>query len=259
MEDQIKKRIALTPSFVQDSIAEEYTIDSIIQIRENFLGDDRDKTEILKNIIGLVILKDIKIEQIKEVLEEALKLKEKESNQVALIILCNILHPIKDFFPGIEDQIVKLGGEVPKPLPKKNNEQLLKREEEMEEMKAEEKKIEVEKMKDTIVNMPVKDLVINYPMVESQVIGSQESIMVKGSDIPMKPIIKFWMKDYLEKMGFYKHSNLERVQYVYHDKNTRKMNEEERRQLGLVLKSLDEEIDLPLSTRTQKIDFGKIE
>ncbi len=259
MSEKSKNRFQALPSFVTDNLYADHSLEAITEIRERYLGGDLDKNKILKDIIALTVLKDIKIEQIKEVLEEALKLKEKESNQVALIILCNILHPIKDFFPGIEDQIVKLGGEVPKPLPKKNNEQLLKREEEMEEMKAEEKKIEVEKMKDTIVNMPVKDLVINYPMVESQVIGSQESIMVKGSDIPMKPIIKFWMKDYLEKMGFYKHSNLERVQYVYHDKNTRKMNEEERRQLGLVLKSLDEEMDLPLSTRTQKIDFGKIE
>jgi hypothetical protein len=59
-------------------------------------------------------------------------------------------------------------------------------------------------------------------------------------------------------MGYYRHSNLERVQYVYHDKNTREMNEEERKQLNLILKSVDEGTSLPYSTRMGKIDFGRV-
>ena len=96
-----------------------------------------------------------------------------------------------------------------------------------------------------------------YPIVGEQQIGSQESIELKSMPAPMKPIIKFWLKDYKEKMGHYQHSNLERVQYAYHDKNTKNMNEEERRQLNLIFKSVDEGISLPYSTRLKKIDFSK--
>ena len=74
----------------------------------------------------------------------------------------------------------------------------------------------------------------------------------------MKPLVKYWLKDYQEKMDYVWHSNIDRAHYVYQDKNTKNMNEEERRQLNLVLKSLDEKISLPYSTRMKKIDFSKV-
>lgn len=258
MEDQLRKRISMMPEFIRDSISEDYTVDAIISIREKFLNDDRDKTEMLKNIIGLVIVKDLKMEQIAEALEEAFGLSKEDTNRITLIILTRIFYPISDYFPGIEDEIIKLGGEIPKTKPITFNQQLIKREEEMEAISEEEERKEEEAEKDMIVNLPIRELVKQYSKVEDQQIGTQESIMVQNSDVPMKPLVKYWIRDYLEKTGYHEHSNLDRVQYVYHDKNTKSMNEEERRQLGLVLKSLDEELPLPYSTKTGKIDFSKI-
>lgn len=258
MKEEIRQSLKATPNFVQDSIYEDYTTDAISEIREKYLENDKERVESLKNITGLAILKDIKLEEIKDRIQNDLVLDDQSSKEISLIILTKIFYPIKDFFPGIEDEILKLGGEIPKEAPKKSSEQLLKREEEMGEMSEAEKREEAEKMKDTIIKMSIKDLIKNYPIVESQQIGSQESIVVQGMDVPMKPVIKFWIRDYLEKMGYNRHYNLDRVSYIYHDKNTRNMNEEERRQLGLVLKSLDEEISLPFSTKKQKIDFSKV-
>ena len=116
---------------------------------------------------------------------------------------------------------------------------------------------ERERMADTIIQKSVEELVKEFPVVGEQQIGSQNAIKLKSMPVPMKPLVKFWLKDYKEKMGYYQHSNLERVQYVYHDKNTKNMNEEERRQLNLILKSVDEGISLPYSTRMKKIDFSK--
>jgi len=117
---------------------------------------------------------------------------------------------------------------------------------------------ERERMADTIVNDNIGNLMVNFPESGEMVIGSQNSISVKGMILDMKPMIKYWIQDYKEKMGYYNHSNLERVQYVCHDKNTRNMNEEERRQLNLILKSADEEIQLPYSTKRKKIDFSLV-
>ncbi|MFZ2970117.1 MAG: hypothetical protein WA063_03145 [Minisyncoccia bacterium] len=260
MIEQSKNRFQTIPSFISDNLYEDYSLEAITEIRKKYLGGDLEKNKTLKDIIALTVLKDIKIEQVLDVVEEGLKLDKTKAKEVAIIILCRILYPIKDYFPGIEDEILKLGGEIPKEIPKRLNEQLLRREEEMEAMNEEEKREESERMKDVIVNMPIQDLVKNYPAVESQQIGSQPSIVVQGMEgVSMKPVIKFWIKDYLEKMGYHQHSNLDRVSYVYHDKNTKNMNEEERRQLGLVLKSLDEGIELPFSTKKGKIDFGMIE
>ena len=127
----------------------------------------------------------------------------------------------------------------------------------MERMKEEEEEKKRKILADTIISKSIKDLVDRFPVAGEQQIGSQESIKLKSMASPMKPLIKYWLKDYREKMGYYRHSNIERVQYVYHDRNTKNMNEEERRQLNLVLKSVDEGISLPYSTKIKKIDFSK--
>jgi hypothetical protein len=257
MKDELVEKLKFVPLFVQNSIDEDYTTDAIIKMRKKYLQNDKDLTEILKNTIGLTILKDIKIEQLVDAVKEDLKLSGKEAKEVALIILTEILYPIKDYFPGIEDEILKLGGEIPKEKPKQLTEQLLKREEEMERMTELKEEEEKKRMADTIIQKSVEELVKEFPVVGEQQIGNQEAIELKSMPVPMKPLIKYWLKDYKEKMGYYQHSNLERVQYVYHDKNTKNMNEEERRQLNLILKSVDEGISLPYSTRMKKIDFSK--
>ncbi len=259
MKKEIKDKIRKTlPAFVSDNLYSDYSSDAIGKIIDKYEAYDEEKMDNLKDIIGLTTLKEIKIEELFDFIKK-LELDEKKAKEIALIILCEILYPIRDYFSGIEDEILKLGGEIPKEAPKKSSEQLLKREQEMEAMGEEEERLEEERVKDIIVNSPIEDLVKNYPVVENQQIGAQESILVQGMDVPMKPVIKYWIKDYFEKMGYHTHSNLDRVQYVYHDKNTRNMNEEERRQLGLVLKSLDEGMELPYSTKKQKIDFGMTE
>ncbi|MDF1498194.1 MAG: hypothetical protein P1P85_02465 [Patescibacteria group bacterium] len=257
MDNQKPNRFQSLPSFVLDSIYEDYSLDAITRIRKEYLENDLDRNEILKGIIGYAILKDIKIEKLVEAIKEGLKLNDNKSIEVVLIILTEIFYPIKDYFPGIEDEILKLGGEIPKEKPKQFQEQLLKREEEMETMQKQEEDEEKERMADTIISGKIEDLIKKYPIVGEQIIGSQDSIELKSKPVSMKPIIKFWLEDYREKMGYYQHSNIERAQYVYHDKNTKNMNEEERRQLNLILKSVDEGMLLPYSTRIKKIDFSK--
>jgi len=259
MSSETKNRFKSLPSFVLDNIYEDRSLDAITKIRKEYLKGDLEKNNVIKDIIALTILKDAKIEQLFTVIKEALKLDDKTAREIALIILCEILYPIKDYFPGIEDEILKLGGEIPKEKPKKLDAQLLKRTKEMEAMQEAKEKEEEAKMADTIINETIEDLIKKYPKVGEQVIGSQEAIEIKGMPLPMKPLVKYWLKDYQEKMDYVWHSNIDRAHYVYHDKNTRNMNEEERRQLNLILKSLDEKITLPYSTRMKKIDFSKIE
>ena len=256
-EDTLKRIKKTVPDFVWDGLNEDYATDAIIKIREAYKLD-QNSVDAITNLIGLTILKDIKIEELFSSVKKELNLDDKIANEITLIILCEILYPIKDYFPGIEDEILKLGGEIPKIKPKKMSGQMMKRDEEMEEMKEREERKEAERLADTIIEEPIQDLIKKYPEVGEQQIGSQKAIVIKEMPIPMKPLIKYWMSDYLEKMGRYEHSNIDRVQYVYHDKNTRTMNDEERRQLNLILKSLDEGIALAYSTRLKKIDFSKM-
>jgi hypothetical protein len=257
MKKEIKDKIKNTlPAFVLDNLYSDYSADAIGKIIDDYIRDE-ETMDNLKDIIGLIVLKEIKIEEVFDFIKK-LGLDDRKAKDVTSIVLCEILFPMKDFFPGIEDVIVKLGGEIPKTMPVTIDQQMLKREKEMEEMEEAEEREQEEAEKDMMVSLPITELTKAYPQVESQRIGSQESIIVQGSDVPMKPEIKYWMKDYMEKAGYRTHSNLDRVSYVYHDKNTKNMNEEERRQLGLILKSFDEEIPLPYSTKHGKIDFSKI-
>lgn len=259
MKDEIRDKFKTLPDFVLDSIYENYTTEAITKIREEYLKDDDNRSEELKNVIGLTVLKDIRVEQLFEIVKEGLKLDEEDARDVALIIFIEILYPINSYFPGIEDEILKLDGKIPKERSKQLTEQLLKREEAMERMKEVEEEKKRKIMANTTVSKAIENLISKFPVVGEQQIGNQESIKLKSMVSPMKPLIKYWLKDYREKMGYYRHSNIERVQYVYHDKNTKNMNEEERRQLNLILKSVDEKILLPYSTKNKKIDFSKIE
>ena len=251
--DRIRKG---SPDFVWDGLNEDYATDAIIKIRETYKFD-QNYIDMITDTIGLIVLKDISIEDLSFSIKKELNLDDKTTKEITLIVLTEILYPIKDYFLGIEDEILKLGGEVPKMKPKKMSGQMLKRDEEMEEMQEQKEREEAERLADTIIEESIGDLIKKFPGVGEQQIGSQKSITIKEMPIPMKPLVKYWISDYLEKMGHFEHSNIDRVKYVYHDKNTRKMNDEERRQLNLVLKSLDEGIALAYSTRRKKIDFSK--
>jgi len=253
--DRIRKG---SPDFVWEGLSDDCATEAVIRVRETYKFN-QEKVNIITDLVGLLTLKDIKIEDLFSSLKKELNLDDKTANEITLIILCEILHPIKDYFPGIEDEILKLGGEVPKVKSKKLDEQFLKREDEMERMQKEEERKEAERLADTIIEKPIENLIKEYPEVGNQQIGSQKAITIEAMSVPMKPLVKYWMQDYLEKMGHFEHSNIDRVKYVYHDKNTRTMNDEERRQLNLILKSLDEGVALPYSTRMKKIDFSKIE
>ena len=256
MQSKYLKRIRKIPEFAQEVLGGEIYIANE-KIQKNCGIDDK-KMLILSDIKAMILLKDMRIEDLFSSIKKELNLDDKTANEITLIILCEILYPIKDYFPGIKDEILKLGGEVPKVEPKKMSGQMIKRDEEMEEIQEEEKRKEEEEMKDTIIEKPIGDLIKEFPEVGEQQIGSQKAIIIKDMPVPMKPLVKYWMQDYLEKMGNFEHSNIDRVKYVYHDKNTRTMNDEERRQLNLILKSLDEKISLTYSTRMKKIDFSKM-
>ncbi len=258
MDSEIRKRLKSVPQFVRDAMYEDCVDGAMGKIINDYAKDDKGKLEAIKNTIGLTILKDIRIEDLFKVIKEALRMDDKTAREITLIILTEILYPIKDYFPGIEDEILKLGGEVPKTKSRKMNAQLLKRTEAMEAMEEAKEREEEIRMADTIINKTIENLIKEYPKIGEQVIGSQEAIEIEGMPLPMKPLVKYWLKDYQEKMDYVWHSNIDRAHYVYQDKNTKDMNEEERRQLNLILKSLDEKILLPYSTRLKKIDFSKI-
>ena len=263
MNAEIRNRLNQLPDNIIDSSLSDQASDAILLVWKQYLGDGTEKLDMFKNIVGLVFLKDIKIEQLPLALKEAFGFDEETVKKISLLVLCEMIYPVKDYFPGVEDEILKLGGELPKESVKeiqkeKDLQQFTSREEAISDMLDKEKEEEDERTKDAVVYGKIEELIKQFPEIGDTVIGIQSSITLK--DMPdMKPMIKYWIQDYKDKVGIYNHSNLDRVQYVCHDKNTREMNDEERRQLNLVVKSVDKEIDLPYSPQLKRIDFSLIE
>jgi hypothetical protein len=259
MREELRDKIRNSfPETLFDHLYSEQTYEAIGSIITEYLHGDEMKIELMKDIIGLVTLREIKIEDLAVEIAIRLQVPAEVAKDISLIMLREIFFPVKDFFPGIEDAILNLGGEVPKETVRTVGEQLLKREEEIEELERQKEAEEKERLADTIITEEIEALMEKFPEVGETLIGGQKSIAVKGLEMEMKPMIKYWIRDYREKTGNYRHTNLERVQYVCHDTNTRSMNDEERRQLNLVLKSVDKEISLPYSTKRKKIDFSLV-
>lgn len=250
------ERLRKLPEFVQDVFGgDDYLVNDRIAQKYNLAEE---MFGALMDIKFQILLKDVKLEEISEKIQKNLGVGKKIADEITLILLQETYYPAKDFFPGIEDEILKLGGEIPKEKPKIANISFLKREDEMDEMQEQEekKRMEEERMADAIIYDSIENLMKNYPQAGEHVIGDQKAIEIKNMPVPMKPMVKYWIEDYREKMGYRYHSNIDRMQYVYHDKNTKAMNEEERRQLNLILKSLDEGLSLPFSVKRKKIDFS---
>ena len=256
--DEMMKKVRLLPDFVCEALLMNEGVYVNLEIIEKYEMNDEQRRSML-DLSLKVIFKELTIENLPKSIEKELKTDKETASHIALDLLIKKFYLARSYFPGIDDMILKLGGRIPKEKPRKLAQQLLKRENEMEVMKEKEKVEEKQRLADTIISKPIVDILKEFPIVGKQQIGNQESIILKSKDVPIKPLIKYWMEDYREKMGQYRHSNIQRVQYVYHDKNTKNMNEEERRQLNLILKSVDEKIPLPYSTRMEKIDFSKMD
>lgn len=252
----LMQKIRLLPDYVCDRLFMGAGVEANISIAKDFNLSDQQSSEMM-DLVMQIVFKEIKIEDLAIELEKRLLISEDVAKEIALALLTRKLYLAKDFFPGIGDEIIKLGGEVPGGIVAVNFvEQINRREEEIEAMQRQEEEEREQEMAVATVYGKIAELLVKFPDLGEQLIGSQNSIEVSGLPIPMKPMIRYWVHDYKEKTGHGNHSNLERVQYVCHDKNTRSMNSEERRQLMLILKSADSEIDLPYSPKLKKIDFS---
>jgi len=260
MNVEINDRLNQLPDKVRDHTLGDQASDAILRVWKEYLGGDRDKLDKLKDIVGMALLKDIKIEQISVVLREMFAFDDNMAAEASVLLLREMFHPIKEYFPGTDEEIVRLGGEVPVEVARdKATQQFTSREEEIEDMLDQQAKEEEEMSQQEIVYGNIEDLIRQFPDVGTMVIGTQNAISLKGMP-DMKPMIKYWIQDYKDKVMVYAdHSNMDRVQYVCHDKNTRNMNDEERRQLNLIAKSVDGETELPYSRKLKKIDFSLIQ
>ena len=83
MKKKILDKIRNTvPNFVFDSLYEDYTIDAVGKIREEYAENNDDKMNKLKDIIGLVVLKEINIEKLSGSIKKELDIDNKVTKEI---------------------------------------------------------------------------------------------------------------------------------------------------------------------------------
>lgn len=109
-----------------------------------------------------------------------------------------------------------------------------------------------------ILSLSLKKALGRYPKIINERITDAD-IVFRGSDGPSVPSIKNWITAYHQEMGSGTHEPFERSQFLFHNENTAKFTARERNVLSEILRSLDEESELPINTDTQSIDLATIE
>jgi hypothetical protein len=80
-------------------------------------------------------------------------------------------------------------------------------------------------------------------------------VELRGSDELEDPTIKNWIQDYITHLGYGKHSQMDRTQYLFHSENGKNLSSQDREKLGIILKSFDENIPLPVDEENEEIVF----
>jgi hypothetical protein len=86
---------------------------------------------------------------------------------------------------------------------------------------------------------------------------TNSKIVVKGQNDPVRPTIFNWLRAYRDELGVGAHDAVARGQFLFHSLNGKGLSSDERDQVGLLLKSLDENTPLTIDAGRQEVVFRK--
>ncbi len=109
-----------------------------------------------------------------------------------------------------------------------------------------------------MVRLSLKKAVEKYPRIMNERVTDSD-IVFRGSDGPVIPSVKNWITAYHQEMGSGTHEPYERSEFLFHNKSAMSLSQRERTVLSEVLRSLDEESELPINPETQSIDLLQLE
>ncbi len=84
---------------------------------------------------------------------------------------------------------------------------------------------------------------------------TNSKIVVKGQNDPVRPTIFNWLRAYRDELGVGAHDAVARGQFLFHSLNGKGLSSEEREQVGMILKSLDENMPLSVDVERQEVVF----
>ena len=103
----------------------------------------------------------------------------------------------------------------------------------------------------------IREIVERYPKIANLEITSRY-IEPRNSEDLEDPTIKNWVHDYVSHLGYAQHTQMQRTEYLFHSKNGMNLSSPDREKLGMILKSFDENIPLPIDEENGEIVFDLV-
>lgn len=108
------------------------------------------------------------------------------------------------------------------------------------------------------IQTTISEALRTYPQIGEQTITS-EKLELKSFPYPVRPSINNWISDYTFTVGFNNTNPMIRGNYLFRNKNTERLTEEERNRLSQILKSLDENTPVSIDEANKTVMFLKME
>lgn len=212
----------------------------------------KEKIPLLAQIVGLVILKDIPLNNLSTVLGKNFPVDEEVARQIAIEIAIKQFLPIRSHLTDTENFIRLLGGQLPQvmpSLPQRKKDQPF----------SSPSPATAAPPPETIVQTDVATAINERPEIANQNI-TEKPLKLSDSEGLRLPNIKNWLTDWRQYKGRFPQQDiaLSRMKYLYEGSNGKNLNEAERVIVGALLKSLDEYTRLPFSQKTGLLLTNKL-
>lgn len=104
------------------------------------------------------------------------------------------------------------------------------------------------------VKLPLLKAMSEYKHVADQIITS-EKIKLRHSQELVRPTLSNWIRSYREELGIGFHEPVQRGNFLFQTVNGRKLTNEDRAKLNLILKSIEEGFPLDIDPKKEEIVF----
>lgn len=106
------------------------------------------------------------------------------------------------------------------------------------------------------VRLPLLKAMGEYRHLSEQLLTG-EKIKLKSSMEPQRPTLSNWLKSYREELGIGFHEPVLRGNFLFQSQNGKRLSNNDRARLNLVLKSIEEDFPLEIDTEHQAILFPR--
>ena len=105
-----------------------------------------------------------------------------------------------------------------------------------------------------VVSLPLLQALSKYEQLGNQLI-TNERIRIKSQVEPVRPSLLYWLKYYRDELGVGHHDSVQRGQFLFRSENGKKLSTEEREQVNLILRSVEESYPLQIDVVRSEIIF----